>query len=73
MPRNVVIAEEITEILSPDSPQIVRQGFFAMIRKQLQAAVLREIPLGYQDATGFHYGTPERPANSPPDSNDSFD
>jgi hypothetical protein len=73
MPRNVVIAEEITETFSPDTPQIVRPGFFAMIRKELQAAILREIPLGYQDAEGFHYGTPGRPANTPSRSNDPFD
>ena len=73
MPRSVVIAEEITEILSPDTPQIVRQGFFATMRKKLQAAILREVPVGYQDADGFHYGTPEALAVPSSDSNDPFD
>jgi hypothetical protein len=60
MPRNVVISEEITGSFSPDEPQLARQGFFAAMWKKLLAAILREIPIGYQGATGFRYGTPAR-------------
>jgi hypothetical protein len=41
-----------------------RHGFFARWFRKLEAGILRRIPAGYEDETGFHYGVQPKPESA---------
>ena len=45
-----------------------RPGFLVRLRVRVRAAIRFEVPIGYQDETGFHYGEepPAKEVRHPP-------
>jgi hypothetical protein len=41
-----------------------RHGLFARWFRKLEAGILRRIPAGYEDETGFHYGIQPKPESA---------
>ena len=55
MTDKMVIVEAITERMALE-PRPARTGWLARWKNRFHVAMRNLIPLGYEDATGFHYG-----------------